>query len=440
MFTRTAIFIVALTTSAGLLTGCSQSSTSEAPTMTEDTSYTETELLLEVQAQLAQESADTDAFVILSEALEAARPLPAGPQEELLTVALARAQEAREFRIREESPLPEGWPAPSLPGLIRVKTYPPTRAAWASQDQGNNRQFMTLFGHIQRRDIAMTAPVVMQHEQAMAGDHAESMAFLYRYVGQDEPGQFGSVEVVDEPVLTVVSVGMMGPYRVTRQRNALAELHDWLDAHPEWVAAGPPRVLAYNSPFVAGRHKYCEVQVPIRSATEEDASDSQLRRAIFAGGCFWGVEAHFEEVPGVLLATSGYTGGLTEAPSYQDVCTGQTGHAEAVEVVFDPTEVSYEQLARLFFEIHDPTQLNRQGPDAGTQYRSAVFYMDDEQRAMTESLIDELRENGYDVVTQVVPAETFYPAEDYHQDYLRNHPERYSCHVRVARFDTPASD
>jgi len=165
-------------------------------------------------------------------------------------------------------------------------------------------------------------------------------------------------------------------------------------------------------------------------------SEWPLERALFAGGCFWGVEHYFRQVDGVLAVTSGYTGGRTAKPTYDQVCTGTTGHAEAVEVVFDPARVSYERLARLFFEIHDPTQVNRQGPDVGSQYRSAVFYIGERQKQAAENLIALLRAKGYEVATEVVPAATFWRAEQYHQDYLRKHPDRPSCHTRVPRFDT----
>jgi len=160
----------------------------------------------------------------------------------------------------------------------------------------------------------------------------------------------------------------------------------------------------------------------------------QFERAIFAGGCFWGVEHLFRQMPGVLTVRSGYTGGKVDKPTYQQVCTGKTGHAESVEILFDPAKVTYEQLARRFFEIHDPTQRNRQGPDVGMQYRSAVFYTNEQQKKTAEKLISLLRDKGYDVVTEVTPASTFWPAEEYHQDYLAKHPGHPSCQAPVDRF------
>ena len=167
------------------------------------------------------------------------------------------------------------------------------------------------------------------------------------------------------------------------------------------------------------------------------AGEKATDEAIFAGGCFWGVEHFFEAVDGVASATSGYTGGRTDKPTYREICTGRTGHAEAVRVVFDPSRVTYEALARLFFEIHDPTQKNRQGPDVGTQYRSAVFYRNAAQKATAEKLIAELKAKGYNVVTQLAPAAPFHPAENYHQNYLTKHPDRPVCHERIPRFQTP---
>ncbi|MDT8391238.1 MAG: bifunctional methionine sulfoxide reductase B/A protein [Lentisphaeria bacterium] len=159
------------------------------------------------------------------------------------------------------------------------------------------------------------------------------------------------------------------------------------------------------------------------------------QRAIFAGGCFWGVEYYFDKMPGVLKAESGYIGGKTNNPTYQEVCHKKTGHAEAVQVTFDPEKVSYETLAKVFFEIHDPTQMNRQGPDVGDQYRSAVFYLDDTQKDIAEKLIGQLKEKGFKVVTDVVKAGEFWPAEDYHQDYYDRKNDEPYCHRPVKRFD-----
>jgi peptide methionine sulfoxide reductase msrA/msrB len=153
-------------------------------------------------------------------------------------------------------------------------------------------------------------------------------------------------------------------------------------------------------------------------------------RAIFAGGCFWGVEYWFDRQPGVIDAISGYTGGTTEHPTYESIHSHDTGHAEAVEVLYDPVRVSYETLAKLFFEIHDPTQHNGQGPDLGRQYRSAIFYTNDAQKATAEKLIDELKARGMDIATELVPAGPFWPAEDYHQDWYAKKGSAPACHRR----------
>lgn len=159
--------------------------------------------------------------------------------------------------------------------------------------------------------------------------------------------------------------------------------------------------------------------------------------AIVAGGCFWGVEDAYRRMPGVIDVVSGYTGGRVPNPTYEDVCRGNTGHAEAVRVTFDPAVVSYEQILRRFFEIHDPTQLDRQGPDVGDQYRSAVFFLDAGQEAVARKLMNRLKELGYDVVTRLEQAGPFYEAEAYHQRFAER-TGRGRCHMSVPRFDTPA--
>jgi len=159
--------------------------------------------------------------------------------------------------------------------------------------------------------------------------------------------------------------------------------------------------------------------------------------ATFAAGCFWGVEAYFRRVNVVIRATSGYSGGNVESPSYEDVCSGRTGHAESVEVEYDPRAVSYERLLYHFWKIHDPTQRDRQGNDVGTQYRSAIFTHSREQQVAAEKARDELAQSGRysrPIATEIVPAGEFWPAEAYHQGYLDKHPGGY-CHVDLSSVD-----
>jgi peptide-methionine (S)-S-oxide reductase len=169
--------------------------------------------------------------------------------------------------------------------------------------------------------------------------------------------------------------------------------------------------------------------LPERS-TQDMENVKNLQKATFAGGCFWCTEAIFQELKGVYRVESGYTGGTVANPTYEQVCTGQTGHAEATEITYNPDEVRFEELLEVFFKTHDPTSLNRQGNDVGTQYRSAVFYHTPEQKAAAEAIIADLEKaQVYDkpIVTQVVPASEFYAAEDYHQNYYSNNPRQGYC-------------
>jgi peptide-methionine (S)-S-oxide reductase len=163
---------------------------------------------------------------------------------------------------------------------------------------------------------------------------------------------------------------------------------------------------------------------------------ARKRIATFGGGCFWGIEAAFRELDGVIAATSGYMGGWLKNPSYRQVCSDETGHAEVVQVEYDPARVSYEQLLELFWEIHDPTTENRQGPDVGSQYRSVIFYHDAKQKAAAEASmkrLDESGEFGRPIVTQIAPSSVFYRAEEYHQRYYEQMGIAPHCGIRRPR-------
>ena len=172
--------------------------------------------------------------------------------------------------------------------------------------------------------------------------------------------------------------------------------------------------------------------LPAAAVDAPRAKTPSTQTAVFAGGCFWGVEAVFRHMKGVQSAVSGYAGGRTRNPTYEDVGTGMTGHAEAVEVKFDPSQVTYGELLRVFMSVaHDPTELNRQGPDVGTQYRSGIYFADDEQKKIAQAYVAQLdaaRVYPARIVTEIAPLTAFYRAEAYHQDYLQKHPNGYSCH------------
>ena len=156
--------------------------------------------------------------------------------------------------------------------------------------------------------------------------------------------------------------------------------------------------------------------------------------AIFAGGCFWGVEYFMQKSPGVMTVTSGFIGGHVKNPSYKEVCTGRTGHAEAVKIIYDPQKTTYEKLLRLFMEIHDPTQTGGQGPDLGEQYRSGIFYLNDDQKKIAEKTIGILKDKGIKVVTELTRATEFYDAEEYHQEYYFRNGKVPYCHAYTKRF------
>jgi len=156
--------------------------------------------------------------------------------------------------------------------------------------------------------------------------------------------------------------------------------------------------------------------------------------AIFAGGCFWGVEYFLQKEPGVISVVSGYTGGVVKNPTYKEICTGNTGHAEAVKVIYDPAKTTYEKVLKLFLEIHDPTQVGRQGPDIGDQYRSEIFYLNEAQRKIAEKNLSILKNKGLKIATSLTKGSEFYQAEAYHQDYYFNNGKVPYCHAYTKRF------
>jgi peptide methionine sulfoxide reductase msrA/msrB len=252
-----------------------------------------------------------------------------------------------------------------------------------------------------------------------------------------------------------------GTYTCKRCRAKLFRSGDKFDAHCGWPSfddAMPGAVKQLPDPdgirteiecarcgahlghlfmgerFTPKDTRYCVNSVSMEFEPEAGSQDAKTDTAVFAGGCFWGVEYYMKKIQGVISCKVGYTGGHRENPTYKEVCNGNTGYLEATEVVFDPSKTNFEEVSRMFFEIHDPTQWNHQGPDYGEQYRSAVFYKNEEQKQITEKLIGLLKARGYKVVTEVRKAEKFWKAEDYHQDYYKKNGHQPYCHGFVKRF------
>jgi peptide methionine sulfoxide reductase msrA/msrB len=185
--------------------------------------------------------------------------------------------------------------------------------------------------------------------------------------------------------------------------------------------------------FTAKNTRHCVNSVSL-DFVPAHVSAGTYGTAIFAGGCFWGVDYFMKKAPGVISVTSGYTGGWVKNPSYKEVCTGTTGHAEAVKIIYDPKKTTYEKLLKLFLEIHDPTQAGGQGPDIGDQYRSVIFYLNEDQKLIAEKCLKILNDKGFKTTTAVTKASEFYNAEDYHQDYYFKNGKLPYCHVYTKRF------
>ncbi len=217
--------------------------------------------------------------------------------------------------------------------------------------------------------------------------------------------------------------------------NAIAENRDKDGERTEIVCARCHAHLGHvfrGEGFTNKNIRHCVNSVSLDFVANSEVLDTE--EAIVAGGCFWGVEYYLKRLPGVLKTEVGYTGGHIENPTYEKVCNGLTGHVEAVRVLYDPKIISYEDVLRHFFEIHDPTQKNGQGPDIGHQYLSVVFYYDKDQKASAEQLITLLKQRGNEVATKLLPVITFWPAETYHQNYYEKTGKNPYCHRIVKRF------
>lgn len=299
-----------------------------------------------------------------------------------------------------------------------------------SEDSGNSTTI--------RKEETMTYRTLSPEERAVIIDKGTERPYTGKYYLNKEKGAY-LCRQCDAPLFRSddkFESGTGWPSFDDAIPGAVRQIPDADGRRTEIVCAncgGHLGHVFFGESFTSKNARFCVNSISL-SFEPADKPVTATEKAIFAGGCFWGVEYHFKRLKGVLSTRVGYTGGTTEHPSYKQVCSGKTGHAEALEVEFDPKLVSYEELAKLFFEIHDPTQFERQGPDVGTQYRSAVFYVNDEQRRITESLIRQLEEKGYRVVTEVRKATEFWPAEDYHQDYYEKTGHHPYCHIYQKRF------
>jgi len=277
-------------------------------------------------------------------------------------------------------------------------------------------------------------------EQYVVNDKGTERAFSGKYVNSSEKGVY-RCKVCDKPL-----------YRSDDKFSSYCGWPSFDDAIPGAVKEVPDRdgrrteIVCANCGAHLGHVfrgegltkknvRHCVNSVSLHFDKKKKAANTELARAYFAGGCFWGVEYYLEKIKGVKEVTSGYMGGKVKNPTYEQVSYTPTGHIETVEVFYDPSQVSYETLAKTFFEIHDPTQKDGQGPDIGSQYLSAVFVGNDAERRTVNRLIKLLKKKGYDVSTKVLDKTPFYKAEDYHQDYYERKGSKPYCHRRVKRFD-----
>lgn len=306
--------------------------------------------------------------------------------------------------------------------------------AYTTQCQNSNNQS----NHSIKSSSAMKLNPLTENEKHVILDKGTERPFTGEYTDNFEKGTY-ICKQCDNPLYQSSSKFHSGcgwPSFDDEIKDAVKKLPDADGRRTEIVCAkcgGHLGHVFYGEGFTNKDTRHCVNSISMKFVPEQNSAVT-TQKAIFAGGCFWGVEYYFQHAKGVTKTQVGYIGGTKENPTYKEVCSHTTGHVEAMEITFDPKQTTYEELAKLFFEIHDPTQTNGQGNDIGPQYLSEIFYFDATQKETAEKLINQLETKGYKIATKLRPTEKFWPAEDYHQQYYEKGGGTPYCHKRVSRF------
>ena len=345
----------------------------------------------------------------------------------VVVAAVATCGAAALFAVSAKGRMPQAQAAPANPASwdksARLKELSPTQYR-VTQESGTEPPFHNEYWNNHRDGLYVD--VVSGEPLFLSKDKYDSGTGWPSFTRPIEPSN----------VMTKSDDSLLGSRVEVRSRRADSHLGHVFDDGPAptgkryCMNSAAMRFVPVEQMATAGYGQYLPL-LGVEAAKASNTRGYDKAMATLSGGCFWGVQELIRKLPGVLQTTVGYTGGSTDSPGYGQIHTGSTGHAEAVQIVYDPKLISYESILRYFFRLHDPTTPNRQGNDRGTQYRSAIFYHGDEQRIVAERVKAEVDRSGKwpaKVVTQIVPASAFYPAEGYHQDYLQKHPGGYTCH------------